>query len=268
MKAQYIIYALLCPKCGCPRYIGKSSSGLARVKHHLETVDNWDGKEHWDGSRHKINWVRALRLEGRIPSFVILTILPTSDYLDAAEIFWIAEMKRRGCPLTNLTLGGGGTYGYKQSQETIEKRRAKLLGRVVSEECKTRISESLKGRPSQKKGRPLTPEEKIKHAVAHAIPPFQDQHGRVYTTIKEASEAHGLSPGNICNVLKRKRPSTGGFVFTHVHELESMAKLDMERLDAKARSKEETRLRNRERTRLWNQNNPDYMKKYLKNYRS
>jgi hypothetical protein len=146
----------------------------------------------------------------------VLLELPDANHLDAAEVYWIAEMRRRSLPLTNFTDGGGGTNGWKQSPETIEKRRQKLLGRPVSKETKAKIAASLTGRPSPKKGRPLTAEEKIKHAAARVVPPFQDQHGRVYKTIKEASERWGIPPGNIVHCLKGRRKSAGGLEFKYV----------------------------------------------------
>jgi hypothetical protein len=49
-----------------------------------------------------------------------------------------------GC-LVNLTDGGDGTIGVKQSQETIAKRTSKLLGRKNTEETKRKMSEVRKG---------------------------------------------------------------------------------------------------------------------------
>jgi hypothetical protein len=168
-----------------------------------------------DGAVHKKRWVQTLLNRGLRPVWHVLLELPGPEHLDAAEIFWIAEMRRRGVPLTNITDGGGGTQGWKQSPETIEKRRQKLVGRPVPQERRDRIAASLKGRPSPKKGRPLTPEEKAKHAAARVIPPFQDQHGRVYKTIKEASERWGIPPGNIVHCLKGRRKSAGGLEFRY-----------------------------------------------------
>ncbi len=183
---------------------------MTRIKEHLKGVDAPDD------CRHKKFWVQKLLNAGLKPRVEILLVLPNQEHLNAAEIFWIAEMRRRGFPLTNLTDGGCGRTGHKDTPETIERRRLKQIGRPVPQERRDRIAASLLGRPSPKKGRPLTPEEKISHQAARAIPPFQDQHGRVYKTIKEAAEAWDLEPGNICNVLKGKRKSTGGLVFSYL----------------------------------------------------
>lgn len=41
-----------------------------------------------------------------------------------------------GKQLTNQTMGGEGSYGVKQTQATIDKRRPKLIGRVHTQEAK------------------------------------------------------------------------------------------------------------------------------------
>lgn len=61
------------------------------------------------------------------------------------EIFWIAYFKSIGCRLTNVTIGGGGANGMKQSPEAIAKRMAKCIGQKRSEETKKKLSESKKG---------------------------------------------------------------------------------------------------------------------------
>lgn len=208
--SKYIVYALTCPKCGCPRYVGQSSVGRKRYVQHLR------GIESPDACHYKKRWVQSLLDKGLKPGFVILIELPDPLALDAAEGYWIAEMKRRDCPLTNLTLGGCGRRGHKDTPETVERRRQSQLGIPVPQERRDRIAASLKGRPSPKKGRPLTPEQLISHAAARTIPPFKDQHGRVYKTLKECSEKWNIPSSNICHVLKGKRKSVGGLTLTYV----------------------------------------------------
>ncbi len=244
---KYIIYALLCPKCGSPRYVGQSQCGVSRYTQHLR------GMSAKDSSIYKKHWVQSLLDKGLRPEFRVLLVLPDQNHLDAAEIFWIAEMRRRGFPLTNLTDGGCGRTGHKDTAETKQKRAKHFRGVPKTQECKDKIAASLTGRPSPKKGRPLTPEEIITHAAARAIPPFQDQHGRVYETLKEAAEMWNLEPGNICNVLKRKRKSSGGLVFTYIHELESKVAMDRQRLEDIEKSKQATKERNYARTKAWKQ---------------
>ena len=65
------------------------------------------------------------------------------EQLKAAEIYWIAEGKRRGWPLTNGTDGGDGMLGRKHTDEEIRKitearrqRRSGMLGKHHTEEAK------------------------------------------------------------------------------------------------------------------------------------
>jgi len=217
---RFIVYALLCPKCGCPRYVGKSTKGIQRIAEHRKSLHEWDGKNHWDGSRHKVFWVRSLLEQGLTFDYVILTFLPSGEQLDEAERYWIQFFRERGCPLTNITDGGDGTSGWKQSPETIAKRIAHFRGRTISPEMRARISATLKLKkdvPGRfKKGIPLTGKLLETHARTHAIPPFQDQHGRIYKTLKEAAERWNLKSSNICHVLKGRRKSSGGLVFTFI----------------------------------------------------
>lgn len=206
---KFVIYALLCPKCGCPRYVGQTSEFEARIKNHMK------GMECRDDSIYKKHWVQKLLDQDLKPIVRVLLELLDASQLDAAEIYWTSELRRRGCPLTNLTDGGGGLRGYKNSPETIEKRMRYVRGVPKSQATKDKISAALMGRPSPKKGRPLTPEEKISHAAARVVPPFRDQHGRIYRTIKEAADRWKLPAGNIIHCLKGRRKSVGGLEFRY-----------------------------------------------------
>jgi hypothetical protein len=209
--SKFIVYALLCPHCGCPRYVGQSSAGpQKRYSEHLK------GEKCKDNCIHKKRWVQGLLDQGLKPGWRILLELPDVQHLDDAEVFWIAEMRRRGCSLTNLTDGGGGLRGYKNSPETIEKRVLHVRGKPKSQETKDKISAALKGRPQPWAGQPVSPARQAALDKLHAMPPFKDQHGRVYASIKEAADRWKLAPGNICNVLKGKRKSAGGLVFTYL----------------------------------------------------
>jgi hypothetical protein len=207
---SFIIYSMSCPKCGCPRYVGQSSKGAKRFQDHLR------GIKAGDNSIHKQRWVQSLLDEGLAPIWTVLLVLADAKGLNAAEIFWIKEMKDRGCPLTNFTEGGGGTKGWEQSPETIEKRVAHFRGVPKSAETKAKISASLKGCKQPWAGQPVSAARQAALDKLHAMPPFQDQHGRQYKSIKEAADRWKLPPGNICNVLKGKRKSCGGLTFTYL----------------------------------------------------
>jgi hypothetical protein len=87
-----------------------------------------------------------------------------SDDVNRAEIYWIAEGRRLGWPLLNLTDGGRVTHGWRCSDETRAKISVANTGRKrtpeqckrvgdahrglkQSDETKAKRSQSLSGRP-------------------------------------------------------------------------------------------------------------------------
>lgn len=132
------IYALIDPENNEVRYVGKTVNLKARFHRHCNPViDNYT---------HSACWVRSLKIK---PEMITLEEVPHGEDWVEAEQFWIAYMKALGARLTNLSFGGEGPLGIKQSQATCDKR-----------------SNSLKGRPSPMKGRKQT--EKWLNEVAFA----------------------------------------------------------------------------------------------------
>jgi hypothetical protein len=184
---------------------------MARIGDHSRGIKSRDAC--W----HKKYWVQSLIDKGLMFEWSILTQLPTSEFLGDAERYWISYFKSIGCPLTNLTAGGeGGTLGIPCSTETKKKIGQANSGKRPTPEHRAKLSAALKGRTPSWAGSPLTEARKAHLDALHAIPPFQDQHGRIYHSLKEAADVHKLSRGNICMVLKRKRKSTGGLIFTYL----------------------------------------------------
>lgn len=79
--------------------------------------------------------------------------------LDEAETYWIVQLSALGFRLTNLTTGGEGNIGWKQTDEAKAKISASMrgnkntVGRKLSVETRARISAAMKGRPSPLRGR-------------------------------------------------------------------------------------------------------------------
>lgn len=119
------------------RYIGITNQPRARLSNHLSRSPH----EGW----HKSNWVRSVLRDGGSILMGLLASGLTHEAAQALEIKLIADLRAKGSALTNLTDGGDGVPGAKQSEETKAKKSASLKGRTFSEDHRRNLSEGLKG---------------------------------------------------------------------------------------------------------------------------
>lgn len=89
--AEFLIYALKCPKTGDYRYIGKSSNGLIRPKTHLVLSHNESVRL----------WVEELREEGLCPLIDVIEECIPEDLLER-EKYWISYYHKSVSPLMNI----------------------------------------------------------------------------------------------------------------------------------------------------------------------
>lgn len=117
---------------GSPCYVGKGSRGRWRV--HLNRSHN--------------RQLRGIicRAGGDIPIVVIRSGLSQDKAFEIETAFIRAIGRFPHGPLVNMTDGGDGPSGVKQSNETIQKRVAKLKGQKRTAEQKERISKAIQGR--------------------------------------------------------------------------------------------------------------------------
>lgn len=81
----------------------------------------------------------------------IIDFADTYEELKEKEKFWIKELNSMDRKIGyNLTEGGDGTFGRMHSEETKEKIRQKAIGRKASDETKKKMSETRKGKCSEK----------------------------------------------------------------------------------------------------------------------
>jgi hypothetical protein len=180
---KFFIYVLRDPRTGEPRYIGQSSAGLKRpkshqlpssIKSHSRHLHNWITQlkrlnmnyeivviERFFSSKPlnqaETYWISTLRKQG----YRLLNISDgggtsglsgkhlSDEHKSALRIGW-QKRKAKGL-LRNresYRIMGLKTRGRKQTSGWIEKRTQKLKGRNLSEEQKTKISYSLKGKPA------------------------------------------------------------------------------------------------------------------------
>lgn len=127
------------------RYVGQSVNAKARMRKHI-----WRAKTDklYKSYIHSSNWIRSVLATGREPLLHILESC-TPNIVDEREVFWIAKRRAEGCDLTNHADGGGGTRGYKLSDEQRAKmslaRRGKKRG-PMSAEGRANISRSQTGK--------------------------------------------------------------------------------------------------------------------------
>lgn len=125
------IYALCDPISFDVRYIGKTTDPHRRYRQHLSKRSLNRKKQ-----THKICWLKSLLNQSLLPVQQVLEICDETTW-EQKESNWISFYKSIGSNLTNGT--DGGYAGFKS---TYKSRKGKKL----SEECKIKISETLKGR--------------------------------------------------------------------------------------------------------------------------
>ena len=117
-------------------------------------------------------------------------------------------------PLINLTDGGEGQLGRKDSQETREKKsKPKSLKAKINmkESHNNRDYSYLKGKAGVKKGTIFSNEHKLKLSLkkdSTKLKIFCPELNKTFNSLTEASKFLNKSTGNISNILKSKSPKT------------------------------------------------------------
>jgi len=135
------VYTLVDPRNNLPFYVGK---GVGRRCF----FHSWEARNTKNISR-KLNKIRQLHNHGVEAVIRKVEENVTDEQAKDLECLLIEEMRDLGIKLTNMTDGGDGTVGYKQSPETIAKTRHDW-----TDEQKQKISESLKGERNPNYGKP------------------------------------------------------------------------------------------------------------------
>lgn len=108
MPHKNIIYGLVDPRTKLVRYVGASTSGLARPRMHRQTHS-------LSATSPKNRWLKSIFALGLDYEIAILEALWLKESLPDAERFWIAYGRACGWPLTNLTDGGDGPLSWSWS---------------------------------------------------------------------------------------------------------------------------------------------------------
>lgn len=116
------IYTLSDPSTGEVRYVGKTCKSLSnRYSQHIYSWKRSAGKR----LSHVNARIKSLAVDNKKPIIELVDTVEDCSWQDA-EKGYIRLYKSFGCNLTNLTLGGEGTSGYKPTEESKNKRLKSL----------------------------------------------------------------------------------------------------------------------------------------------
>lgn len=188
-----IIYALICPKSGSVRYVGKTAMPLGRrLSSHI--MGCGCGR---DKRQRKNVWLSEIIAEDLIPAITILERVPAGECWESAEIKWIAHYRSLlGDELLNASNGGKGTRGFVPSAETRAKisasgkARAPYPRKPHGDDVKAKISAALKGRDGPMTGKNHSPESLAKMAAAREGRKLSDAHR---AKLSEVRKGHSVS---------------------------------------------------------------------------
>ena len=146
MNIQFI-YALICPEEGIIKYIGKTKDLRLRLQGHINYALQ---KSHLNG---KHEWIRTLYTKNLKPVMQILEQC-TDETWQEREAYWISFYAKTHT-LFNKTSGGEDFVfksgnnpwnkgGGKFSDESRRKMSLSHIGKILSEDQKSKIGESLR----------------------------------------------------------------------------------------------------------------------------
>ena len=196
---NYYVYIHIDPRTNEIRYVGK---GKGKRAYSLS-----DSKR----TGHHRNWLKQLKLLDLEPIIKIIEQNLEEKQAFIIEKFWIAEYRKNGVSLTNLTDGGEGASGYKVPKG----RSAWNKGIPASEESKRKSSKSHRGLPNPNKGKKFSEEVRQKMSQSKKGKKQSEEHirkraksnagnpsrpkrvvdvstGVIWDSIREAAEIYGM----------------------------------------------------------------------------
>ena len=170
MLGEFYVYELQYPD-GTPFYVGKGKGNRKNI--HFMKCDTQN--------KFKQNIINKIRRNGEDPLSVVVEPNLSEGRAFEIEISLINYYGRRDNGtgiLSNLTDGGEGTSGHKQSAEIVERVRQFNLGRKMSDETRKKLEPHWEAR----KGVPRTPEVCEKLRQANLGKKLSDEHSKKIST--------------------------------------------------------------------------------------
>lgn len=233
---HFVVYGLADPITGELRYIGKSTTGVARRLGSHMCASSLRGKT------RKNNWLKSLIRRGLKPEAFVIEAFDSKSPLNESERHQIAAFKMMGARLTNGTIGGDGQGGPcppARREKIAAAQRGKPRPKWSAERRRRPVSvahlqtpEARKASANARRGVARPPHvieamrlgrekywksdaNRSAQSRSHGGRPFVDQTGRRYETQQGAARELGLPASQINRVLKGLRPSARGFTFTY-----------------------------------------------------
>ena len=191
---QHCIYFLKHPSTDEIRYVGKTNNPKRRIIQHLYTA------RHKTRKSHCCCWIGSLLKSNQKPKMQIINWFNLEDDCNNAEKLIIENFRNTGIRLTNLTDGGEGQ-----------------VGRVMSEETKNKIRETILKRGHYLNRKPMSPEVKLKLSLARKGIKLSEEHKKKLSNAKKgrtipietrikmsiAAKAYALIPENRNALISR-----------------------------------------------------------------
>ena len=127
-------------------------------------------------------------------------------------------------PEYNILKNAYSLLGYKHSAESLAKISARALGRIFSEEHKTKMSEAKKGKNHPLYGKTHSEQSKHKNSLSQpnsikiVVTDLELKTKTTFGSIREAARALNITQCVINNYFNRNqiKPSKGRYVFTKI----------------------------------------------------
>ena len=202
------------------RYVGKTECTLkTRLSQHIN-----ESKRHLEQNythNYKSNWINKELSKGNtiIIQEIEQVVCNSKEEWELIEQYWISMFKIWGFDLTNLTIGGDGVSGLKQSEESNKKRSEALLGTHRPEEIKRKISKSSLGKILSESTKQKI-SDKIIQLQGRKIKQFDKYSGKFikeWECVKDAADFYSIDPSGIIKCCKgtHNRTSTAGYIWKY-----------------------------------------------------
>jgi hypothetical protein len=208
---EYKIYTLNDPLTNEVKYVGRTIQKLSdRLRKHINIIY---GKK---GDTKRKNWFLELNNNNLIPTINLIDVAYSKEDANLLEIKYISFYKEKGLDLLNMTIGGSGSYGYKHSEETLNK----LKGKTFSDEAKNNMSKSQKEVWMKK-----TDEEKLDNIISQknrkTILQFDLENNLIneFLSLRQIERDLGYFRANIVPCIQGKFQQAYGYIWKYKDNL-------------------------------------------------